>query len=83
MMQYIDEIDFGSLECFTDGQKVAIYDFAYNAGRHKRHNITGVPFSTYVKRCDKNSIEQFIYPGNYPQKGLKIRRQAEWNAWHS
>ncbi len=82
LLAHIDGIDFGDMSCYTTGEKAAIYDFAYNAGPNAKHS-NGTPFRTYVERCDKESIKQFLYPGHYKQKGLQKRRQAEWNAWHS
>lgn len=67
--------------CYTDMQKTAISDFAYNSWRNTKHNVTGLQFGYYVQTCNKQAIEWFLAPYNYKSTWLKKRRQAQYNFW--
>lgn len=62
--------------CWTDNQKSAIADFAYNSGAGRLHNITQIPFSYYVSSCNYKQVlgfmDYWLYSG-----GVIDRKKAE------
>jgi len=84
MMQYFQNIQKEvAYKCYNDQEKWAMLDFMYNSGRFTKHNTTWIPFVTYVKRCDKKTVNSFLYPWNYTSKWLKKRRNSEYIAFNS
>lgn len=62
--------------CWTDNQKSAIADFAYNSGASVKHANTWIPFKSYVSSCNYKEVlwfmDYWLYSG-----GVIDRKKAE------